>query len=274
MMHPMMALAIAGIALGAAPAGEKGVDTLRIEWEDNLLRVRSPHIPAGVLELWYLEAFCRRGSTDRDWSATVIPHKSTQLAASDDGTRVRLQSTVEPGVIVTHEIQASADEVDFRLTLTNPSDQAVDIEWAQPCIRVGDFTGLDQETYIQRCFIFTNRGLTTLDQTRRTEEARYRGGQVYVPADISRDDVNPRPLSPDAPVNGLIGCFSADGQLLLAMAWDHTQELFQGIIRCIHADFRIGGLGPRETKHLHGKLYLIENDPRELLKRYRRDFGE
>ena len=38
-----------------------------------------------------------------------------------------------------------------------------------------------------------------------SEEARYRGGQVYVPEGIDRADVNPRPLSPDVPVNGLIG---------------------------------------------------------------------
>ena len=112
-----------------------------------------------------------------------------------------------------------------------------------------------------------------LDKTRRTVEARYRGGQVYVPAGINRADVNPRPLSPDVPVNGLIGCVSADGKLLLANAWDHTQELFQGVIVCIHNDPRIGGLGPRETKRLHGKLYLLDNDPDALLARYRRDFG-
>ena len=35
---------------------------------------------------------------------------------------------------------------------------------------------------------------------------------------------------------------------------------------------RVGGLAPGETKQLHGKLYLMKNDPVELLARYRRDF--
>jgi hypothetical protein len=48
--------------------------------------------------------------------------------------------------------------------------------------------------------------------------------------------VNPRPLSLDRPVNNLIGCFSADGKYLLANAWDKPQELFQGVIVCIHND--------------------------------------
>ena len=263
------------MALGAAAPGfaqEDGRNDLRLEWRDDILRIRSPRIPGGQVELWYLEAFCRSGSTGRDWSQTVIAHKTTEIASDERTGVIRLKSVVEPGVEVVHEIRAEGDEVDFRLTLTNPTDHEVDIEWAQPCIRVGAFTGLSQEEYIRRCFIFTDRGLTTLDETRRTEDALYRGGQVYVPRGINREDVNPRPLSPEVPIYGLIGCFSADGKLLLAMAWDRVQELFQGIICCIHADFRIGGLKAGETKKLHGKLYVMDNNPDELLARYRRDF--
>ena len=109
---------------------------------------------------------------------------------------------------------------------------------------VDRFTGLKQADYIRRSFIFTSDGLTTLDRSRRTEEALYRGGQVYVPEGIDLEDVNPRPISPDKPVNSLIGCFSEDGKYLLATAWNRTQELFQGVAVCLHADFRLGGLLP------------------------------
>jgi hypothetical protein len=70
----------------------------------------------------------------------------------------------------------------------------------------------------------------------------------------------------------LIGCFSADGKSLLAMAWDNTQELFQGVIVCIHDDPRIGGLQPGERKKLRGKVYIMSSDPAALLKRYEKDF--
>ena len=58
------------------------------------------------------------------------------------------------------------------------------------------------------------------------------------------------------------------------MAWDQTQELFQGVIVCLHNDPRIGGLKPAEIKKLHGKVYLLRNDPKALLKRYERDFSQ
>ena len=74
---------------------------------------------------------------------------------------------------------------------------------------------------------------------------RYTPGQVWCPEDVSRNDVNPRPLSSLVPSNGLIGCFSGDGKQLMATAWEPYQELFQGVIVCLHSDFRIGGTETR-----------------------------
>ena len=105
-------------------------------------------------------------------------------------------------------------------------------------------------------------------------EARYTPGQVWCPEGVSRDDVNPRPLSPLVPSNGLIGCVSGDGSKILATAWEPYQELFQGVAHCVHSDFRIGGLKPGETKRIKGKLYILPNDVEGLLARYKKDFPE
>ncbi len=259
-------------AFAATAADEAAPSHLTIEWRDEKLTVRGAQLPGGVLEIQQLEAFCRKGAHDRDWQETVIPHRTRIVTASSDKTQLVLESMVGADVKVTQDIRAGADSVTFKLSIRNNTDKAVDIEWAQPCIRVGTFTGLGQDEYIRRCFIYTERGLTTLDKTRRTEDARYRGGQVYVPAGINAADVNPRPISLDKPTINLIGCISADGKWLLATAWDQTEELFQGIIACIHADFRIGGLQSKESKNVRGVLYILPNAPDALLARYRADF--
>jgi hypothetical protein len=67
---------------------------------------------------------------------------------------------------------------------------------------------------------------------------------------------------------------SGDGRRILATAWEPYQELFQGVVTCIHSDFRIGGLRPGETKQIGGKIYLMDGDVAALLKRYERDFPE
>jgi hypothetical protein len=180
---------------------------------------------------------------------------------------------VQGDIEVTHDIRTRKDEVEFNLVLKNKSNRTVDVDWFQPCIRIDKFTSRKQEDYLSRSFIFTGTGLTPLDKTERTEDAPYKGGQVYVPAGINLNDVNPRPLSRDRPAKGLIGCFSDDSKYLMATAWDNYQELFQGIFVCIHSDPRIGGLKAGEVKKLKGKIYIMKNDPGELLQRYRRDFS-
>ena len=74
------------------------------------------------------------------------------------------------------------------------------------------------------------------------------------------------------PSNGLIGCFSGDETQLFAVAFNPYQELFQGVARCLHSDFRIGGLKPGETKHIKGNIYILPNDVPALLTRYAKDF--
>jgi len=245
---------------------------LKVSWKDNMLLVEGSGVPGGPISVWYLEAFCRPGSTDRKWEETTIPHTTRKLEEAKDGSSIKLLSEVEGGLEVVHEIRAGKGEVDFQVTATNRGTARVDADWVQPCMRVGGFTGLTQEDYIERCFIFVGGELTMLPDTRRTEEARYRGGQVYVPEGIDLADVNPRPISPDRPSNGLIGCYSADGRWILATAWQPYQELFQGVIVCIHSDFRLGGVDPGETRTARGKLYVMPADAGALLERYRRDF--
>ena len=42
----------------------------------------------------------------------------------------------------------------------------------------------------------------------------------------------------------------------------------------MHADFRIGGLKPKETQQIRGKLYVVAADEATLLKRFRIDFPD
>jgi hypothetical protein len=244
---------------------------LQLAWEKDMLSVVSSEIPGGKVDTWYLEACCRSGSTRRDWELTTIPHRTEKLPGSTD-RKVLLRTRVEGGVELHHTITAGEGAVDFDVEAVNRGPAYVDIVWVQPCTRVGTFTGGDQESYVARSFIFLEGEPKFLTETRRTEDAIYRGGQVYVPAGIDREDVNPRPLSPDVPSNRLIGCVSADGKMLLALAWEPYQELFQGVIVCLHSDFRLGGLAPGETKRARGRMYIMENDPGTLLELYERDF--
>lgn len=273
-MRHVNSLLIAVLLLSGFVSGTTNAEPLRLHWADNYLTIRGNSLPGGTLRILYIEAYCRPGSTDRDWAATTIGHTTRLVSHSDDGTRLELECTLRDGVIVRHVIRSTQDEIDFRITASNPTRRDSDAHWAQPCVEADRFTGGDKTTYLQKCFIFLDGKLTRLPTRDWATTARYTPGQVWCPHGVPRADVNPRPLSKLVPSNGLIGCYSADERHVLAVAFEPYQELFQGVRACIHADFRLGGLKAGESKEVRGKLYIVPADIPALVKRYERDFPE
>ena len=268
-------LALAALVTSLASAQ---IPDLTLARDKNWLVIQGAHLPKGEIRINYLEAYCRAGSTTADWHDTTIGHTTALVSLSEDKKTMKLRCTVQDGVVVEHTITASADDVTFAITAHNPTATSSDAHWAQPCIRLGDFTGYDSkgkdmDDYLPKCFLFLDGKLSRMSDIQPwSKEARYIPGQVWCPKDVPRTDINPRPLSPLVPGNGLIGCFSGDEQQLFAVAFEPYQELFQGVARCLHSDFRIGGLKPGETKQIKGKIYLMPNEVPALLARYATDF--
>lgn len=243
-----------------------------VAWQQNMLTIHGGSLPGGAVDVWYMEAYCRAGSTARAWNETVIGHRTRLVSVSDDRRRLKLQCRLEDGVVVDHTLRAVEDGVEMSVRARNPTRTASAVHWAQPCIRVDQFTGATQETYLKKSFIFLDGRLARLPTTPWATAARYTPGQVWCPAHVPRQDVNPRPLSVLVPSNGLIGCFSQDERMLLATAWQPYQELFQGVIVCLHADVRIAGLNPGEEKMARGKIFLMDADVARLRAAYEGHF--
>jgi hypothetical protein len=272
---------VAWILVSASVASPAAVDAqgLTIDWQDNWLTIHGAQLPSGQLTINYLEAYCRDNSHTTDWSQhTVIGHRTELIEVSPGNKRLHLRCRLQDGVMVDHVITAGEDEIDFRIQAENPTAHASQAHWAQPCIRVGEFTGLgadktdDAYAYITRCFVVIDGQLARMPTADWATEARYTPGQVWAAPEVPADDVNPRPLNPRRPSHGLIGCFRADDKLILAVAFEPYQELFQGVIRCLHSDFRLGGIPAGQRRQVRGKLYLVPNDVAALLARYERDF--
>ena len=247
-----------------------------MEWQDEMLTIRGDHLPGKTIEIWYLEAYCRDNSHTTHWrDHTVVEHTTRLVSRNDVGTRIELQCKVDDGLIVDHVLTSTHDEVDIRILARNPTDTRSQTHWAQPCVRVGAFTGTgadDKYAYLSKSFVFLDGKLTRMPTRDWATEARYTPGQVWAGPGVPRADVNPRPLHPDVRSNGLIGCFSTDESKILAIAFEPYQELFQGVIRCLHSDFRLGGIEPGASLEIRGKLYVVDNDVPALLDRYHRDF--
>ena len=127
--------------LTSALAAEEKPSPLKLAWEKNMLTISGTPLPGGPIKIHYIEAYCRPGSTDRDWGETTIKHRTKLLESAADGSRLKLQCTLADGVVVTHDIRTLADNVDFRITATNPTDKVSQADWARPCLSVDQFTG-------------------------------------------------------------------------------------------------------------------------------------
>lgn len=262
-------------AVVAADDEQSKAQPLLVDWKDGWLSIRNERLPNADLVVGYIEAFCRPGSTAAHfWTQTLIPQKTERLADTENGKTINLISRLQDGVEVKHRITSTADEVLFHLVAENPTKIESQAHWGQACIRVGHFTGRDEQTYLPNCFVFIDGKLKRLPTHPWATEAQITPGQVYCPRHVPRSDVNPRPLSTLVPSSGLIGCYSADDKWILATAFEPYQELFQGVFGCIHSDLRIGGLKAGEKKEIRGKIYLIEGDAKRLVARYERDFPE
>lgn len=262
------------------PLGRADSLTLRFK-APHWLYIEGDHLPGKSIEVNYLEAYCRAGSTEADWvKHTVIPHRAELISLSADRKTLKLRDTLADGVVVDHTIQAGTDDVDFRLVAHNPSPKRSEAHWAQACVRLGNFTGFpasstNLDDYLPQCFLILSNRVTRFPEIQPwVKAARYVPGQTWCPLHVPRTDVNPRPLSPVVPDDGLIGAFSGDGQWIFATAWEPYQELFQGVIRCLHSDLRLGGLQAGETKQIRGRIYLMKANPQALRDRYAHDFPE
>ena len=252
---------------------------LKLHWSNNILTISGHHLPGKEIKIHYLEAYCRANSHTTDWANhTVIKHKTKLVSLNENKTKLILLCNISDGVTVEHLITSTRDEIDFNLTAYNPTKKKSEAHWAQPCIRVGKFTGTatnttkDKYAYIKKSFVYLDGKQTMMPTQEWATEARYIPGQVWVGPGVPRTDVNPRPQHPSTTSNGLIGCYSADNSMIFATAFEPYQELFQGVIRCLHSDFRLGGLKPKEKLNIRGKIYIVKNDENLLLNRYQKDF--
>ena len=139
--------------------------------------------------------------------------------------------------------------------------------------------------FVKRCFIFTSKGRTFLDQTvrrkipLRSAEDRYNNPpwvQMYVGAwqEVPTAGTNAwADYSPDQYTTTIIGAVSRDAKSLAALANDSAGNMCQAWHDCMHNNAAWQPAdGPPEGRTWRLKIYVMENDSDALLRRVLKDF--
>jgi hypothetical protein len=139
--------------------------------------------------------------------------------------------------------------------------------------------------FIERCFIFTDKGRTFLDRTTR-RKIPVRGDddpynnppwvQMYVGTwqDIPKAGTNSwADYSPDRYTTRVIGTVSRDGKYLAALANDSATTMCQAWHDCLHNNPQWQPAdAPPGRRIWRLKIYALENNPDALLARVDKDF--
>src|SRR5665811_1618643 len=100
---------------------------LTIDWKDDILTIKSAQLPDGSVQIWYLEAFCRPNSHNRNWEETTIDHETKLIGASKDGKKIVLETKLNEGVVAKHIITVVEDGISFDVVLKNPTQTSSDV---------------------------------------------------------------------------------------------------------------------------------------------------
>lgn len=244
-----------------------------------LVTIRGGSVPGLVMDIWcYEDTLGEPTSYEKEGDAMVLIHKL--------GTAT-VTSHFEPG----------PSGVDIRVDVAGPSADAVrKVRSLNPCFQVARSssfvsTGDYVDDFVSRCFVFLDTGMTFLKDTKRIPGTRQGKNltdersnlpkpwiQEYIPAWRKHPGQvkGERGHSTDRPVYPIIGVISRDGKYLAAIAWPETASLGQVWHHCVHPRPLIGESFDATTGEIksHGKVYLMENDGKKLIARFKEDFPQ
>lgn len=139
--------------------------------------------------------------------------------------------------------------------------------------------------FFQRCFLFTHKGLTFLNNTERekipvqppdAEANTPPWVQMYVPVNVPRFVTPPSSwagTSPDRYLIPIIGIVSRDDKYLAAIVNDSAENMSQAWHDCLHNNPKwLPEDAPVPERRWRVTLYAMENDPKKLLQRAGEDF--
>lgn len=242
-----------------------------------MVRIAVPTIPDFQCDVWCYE--------DALGSGTGAPQP--------DGSMI-VKHRHPKGAEVETKLVPSEGAVDWYVTVTGPTAEAVrsvtSVNGCWQLRRAPGFQSLKDrfvESFVNQCFIYTDRGLTLFKDTKRYPDTRRPADdrtnsppwvQQYLPV-WRKHPGQPKAfwgISDDRPVCSIIGIVSRDGKHLAAWACRKSNNLSQGWHDCLHLGADMSGDYDQKANRTvsHFKMYFMEFDPQRLLDQYRLDFPD
>lgn len=214
----------------------------------------------------------------------------------DGAVEMRHRDQVNPQTLVVTTITPRAESVEMvaRIALDAESHAGKELPGAPPGLNLcwqlrhaPAFASAPDRypQFVERCFIFTNDGVTLLKDTQRTKipvqptdheyntppwVQSYVATSLYVPVTAPTAWAG---YSTDRYLTPVIGAVSRDGKHLAAIANDSTLSMAQAWHDCMHNNpLWLPAGAPVTDQRWRMVVYAMENDPKALMERVATDF--
>jgi len=259
-----------------------------------------PEVPGLICDAWCFEGGTMTFSDARELSGGGVEVRHRMIKHPNV---VHVMTLVpEPGAVSYHgrlemeagEVSGSTKTLDEIVPLNEVPNICFQVkrglgfqaapEGAPRCSPVPEHAKNYWENFVSRCFIFTDKGMTRMSDTQRTDTSK----DHNFPADDPRN--NPPAVQRyygvwtnvpegegtssrtryDIPAVGVV---SRDGNHLLAGTGDDVRFISQAWLDCFHLYSQwTPPEKPAAEREWNLKIYAMENDPDELLLRVKKDF--
>jgi hypothetical protein len=246
-----------------------------------MISVRFPNVPGFQCDSWSYES-----SVDFEGARALDGGRVELIHRDQNNPQALVLTTVtpEPGA-VTVEARMELDTVNHADAALPDAPSGLNLCWQ---LRHAEGFASAPDTYpsfVERCFIFTEKGRTFLLDTERNNipvqapEHEYNNPpwvQMYVGVwqDVPKaGEKSWADYSSDRYVTRVMGAVSRDGEYLTAIANDSAGSMSQAWHDCMHNNPQwLPRDAPVGERRWRLKIYAMANDPDALLKRVETDF--
>jgi hypothetical protein len=236
------------------------------EWERGIA-VEDPTAPESAVYLWFYE-----------WHLfdAVVPGEHTRGSFRHPREVAADAARIEPPGMKL-EADTAEDGAWLTLTVENTSEH----DWPEeaaiiPCFNPGPKDAPNtnfQDHDHTRTYFLGEDGLRLLEQREIHFNHALAERVTRWANDGDYEFTYKWPHSDHEAMGGILVRESVDGKWVAAIAWDrYLSAQGHNPWNCMHLSIRVGALKPGETKTVRGRIYVMQADKIDVLKRYRSEF--
>ena len=249
--------------------------TMTMPWMEGAIELRLPEVLRSHLGMHYMDHYL----SDLSPLSELEPFPEWRRDPSSGA--LSYDARTREGVGFGAKATPAKDEVLLEFYIANQTGQTLEFAFGNPCLDLKGSPQFGDTFNLNNLFAVYNGKYQDLTQTTPTPEEVGRDPWLVMLTrsgehtfDGPKDTESTWWRVDQIAEKNLMAAQSADGKYLVGYTWDtEDKQLMTNCGNpCLHTGpGAVRNLKDGHTRRWYGKIYLIDNDPQELLRRYQRD---